>query len=84
MLCFGKEKVAGRKDAPKTTVFGLSYTEREAVILHVEDEHTIKRPISTEIFVVSEKGFFRSLVLSLPFEIDYTIIGSRRLHLWKY
>ena len=40
--------------------------------------------ISTEIFVVSEKGFFRTLVLSLPFEIDYTTIGSRRLHLWKY
>jgi len=64
--------------------FGLSYTEREAVILQVEDEHTIKWPISTEIFVVSEKGFFRSLVLSFPSEIDYTIIGSRRIHLWKY
>ena len=62
----------------------LSYTEWETVISHAEDELTANWPISTEIFVVSEKGFFRSLVLSLPFEIDYTTIGSRRLHLWKY
>ena len=62
----------------------LSYTEWETVISHAEDEHTAKWPISTEIFVVSEKERFRALVLSLPFEIDYTTIGSRRLHLWKY
>jgi len=41
----------------------------------------IKWPISTEIFVVSQKELFRSLILSFPSEIDYTTtIDSRRIH----
>ena len=62
----------------------LSYTEWETVISHAEDEYMAKWPISTEIFVVSEKERFRALVLSFPSKIDYTTIGSRGIPLWKY
>jgi hypothetical protein len=45
----------------------------------------VKWPISTESFVVSEKELFRSLILSFPSEIDYTItIDSIRIPLGKY
>jgi len=43
-----------------------------------EDERTVKRPISMGSFVVSQKEPFRSLILSFPFEIDYTTVNSRR------
>ncbi len=33
---------------------------------------------------MSQKELFRSLILSIPFEIDYTTIDSRRIPLWKY
>jgi len=46
-----------------------------------EYEYMIKWPISTEIFVVSQKELFCSLILSFPSEIDYTTtIDSRRIH----
>jgi len=44
-----------------------------------ENGHTFKQTISTGIFVVSQKELFRSLILSMPFKVDYTTIDSRRI-----
>ena len=46
----------------------LSYTERETVISHTEDEHTVTWPISPKIFITSEKELFLvgSLCQALP------------------
>lgn len=59
-------------------IFRLSHYRIGSCHASPEDEHTVKRPISMGIFAVSEKELFRSLILSFPFEIDYTTIDSRR------
>ena len=59
-------------------IVGLSYTESRHS--WPENEHTAKRTISTGIYVGSQKGRFRSLILSFPSEINYTTIDSRRIH----
>ncbi len=58
-------------------IFRLSHSRMGGRHSSPEDEHTVKRPISMRIFVVPQKEPFCSLILSFPFEIDYTTIDSR-------